>query len=313
MEGLTVKDIMSKDVVTAGTDEPVLGLIARLIKFDIGAIVILNTDQTPFGIVTRRDILECILLDPADYRDFTAIDIARVFLVTVEPGLDALTAYTVMKQNRVNRLPVVSNGRLSGIITHRDITNVLKERVETLEVSHENIRKKMQNDFLTGVYNRGYMEEELEYFMEAAKRTGVAFSLLAIDIDNFKNINDAYGHMCGDMILKGAARIFVERSKNVSIVGRFGGDEFMIIVPYSDYNTSAYTAERLRMSLEEHVFVYEGREIRVTASIGLVEWTRDMKNAQELLRLADNCLYEAKNSGKNRVGVYGITVINAAP
>jgi len=233
------------------------------------------------------------------------MDIAEKALITVSPELDAFTAYTLMKKNRVDRLPVVSGGRLQGMITHRDITNILKEKFETLEISHNSLKEKMKNDFLTGVYNRGYMDEELNYYIEAANKTGVTFTLLLIDIDNFKHINDTFGHLCGDMILRGVSKVLVEKSKNVSIVGRYGGDEFMIIVPFSDYNSSAYMAERLRMALEQKSHYYDDREMRITASIGLVEWSQDITNKEEIVRLADNCLYEAKRTGKNRVSVCG--------
>ena len=313
MIGLKVKDIMSKDAVTADKREPVMNVINLLLKYDIGAVLITDGGDSPYGIVTQRDIMECVSLKPEKYRELTAADIARTSLVTVEPELDAILAFAIMKINLINRLPVVSDGRIRGMITYRDITNVLKESFDSLEVSHKNLKEKMKVDFLTGVYNKGYMDEELSYFIERSILTGVSFTLLLIDIDNFKDINDTYGHVCGDMILNGAAQTLVEKSRNVSIVGRFGGDEFIIIVPYSDYNSSAYMAERLRMALEERAFSYEGTEVRVTASIGLIEWTYGIKSGEEMLRLADNCLYEAKRSGKNRVSVCGLDIIKDKP
>ena len=309
MIGLKVKDIMSKDAVTADRREPVLNVINLLLRYDIGAVLITDGNAAPFGIVTQRDIMECVSLNPVNYRVLTAGDIARTGLITVEPELDAILAFAIMKMNLINRLPVVSDGQIRGMITYRDITNVLKESFEALAVSHKDLKEKMKVDFLTGVYNKGYMDEELSYYIERSILTGVSFTLLLVDIDNFKKINDTYGHVCGDVILKGAAQTLVEKSRNVSIVGRFGGDEFMIIVPYSDYNSSAYMAERLRMALEERAFSYDGREVRVTASIGLVEWTIGIKNCEEILRLTDNCQYEAKRAGKNRVSVCGLDII----
>jgi diguanylate cyclase (GGDEF)-like protein len=309
MNGLKVKDIMSKDAVTADKKESVPDIMRKLIKHDVGAVVIVNEHLQPFGIVTQRNLLECVMANPDGYREVIAGDIACTSLVTVDPELDSSTAYMMMKINLINRMPVVDSGKVIGMITYRDITNTLKDSFEALEVSHKDLKEKMKVDFVTSVFNKGYMDGELSFFTARSNITGISFTLLLIDIDNFKHVNDTYGHICGDIILKGVAQTLVEKSRNVSIVGRFGGDEFMIIVPYSDYNSSLYMAERLRMAVEERVFIYERSEVRVTVSMGLVEWTHGVNSSQEIIRLADNCLYEAKKTGKNKVSMSGIEIM----
>ena len=305
MNGLKVKDIMSKETVTVFPEERITALIQKLLKFDVGAVVVVNQEMRPLGIAARSDIFERILKEPVKYVESTADDIARKNFISVDPDLDVSSANEIMQINLINRLPVVSGGKLVGMITHREINNILNEQVGMLEISHKDLEEKMKIDFLTGIYNRAYLDKKLIQFTDLAFRTNTAFTLLLIDIDNFKGINDTHGHICGDVILKGAAKLFVEKSRNISIVGRFGGDEFVIIVPYSDYNSSIYMAERLRMSLEETIFNYNGKMISVTASIGLVAWNKSIKNSQDMINNADNCLYAAKRGGKNRVSVCG--------
>jgi len=305
MNGLKVMDIMSKDTVTAGPSESITELIKKLLKFDVGAVVIVNDEMKPLGIAARSDIFECIIKEPVKYLEMIADNIMKRDFISVDPGLDVVSANDIMQINLINRLPVVSNNRLVGMITHREINNILREQFEILEISHRDLEEKMKIDFLTGVYNRAYVDKKLIQYIDIADRTNAPFTLILVDIDNFKGINDTYGHICGDMILKSAARLFIEKSRNISIVGRFGGDEFIIIVPYSDTNSSLYMAERLRMSLEETDFNYNGINIRVTASFGLVAWSKGIKSCQEIIKNADNCLYYAKRNGKNRVSVFG--------
>jgi predicted signal transduction protein with EAL and GGDEF domain len=105
----------------------------------------------------------------------------------------------------------------------------------------------------------------------------------------------------GDMVIKQAAAVFSGKIRNIDILGRFGGDEFMIISPFSSPDSAIFLAERMRSAIAENVFTYNGARIYVTVSIGIAAWSKDIKTPQEIIGLADSCMYEAKRSGKNRV------------
>jgi diguanylate cyclase (GGDEF)-like protein len=162
-------------------------------------------------------------------------------------------------------------------------------------------------DPLTGIYNRRYLERRLTDEIARANRYGMPLSVLLIDIDHFKRVNDIYGHQVGDLVLEGMAQLIVSTLRTTDIVARYGGEEIMVIAPSTPVKTAAELAERLRKVLENASFEVPldlNREISaigVTVSIGVAcigPQTRDMS---ELIQNADKALYRAKSEGRNRV------------
>ena len=139
------------------------------------------------------------------------------------------------------------------------------------------------------------------HHIELAKRSKNTMAVLMIDIDHFKNINDTHGHLCGDKVLMDLAKILKERSRAVNIAGRYGGEEFIIIGPISNHKSAGYLAERLRTTVEEHTFIFEELELKLTISIGVSVRTKTVKDATHMIKIADDALYEAKRTGRNKV------------
>ncbi|MFC1658410.1 diguanylate cyclase [Candidatus Omnitrophota bacterium] len=159
-------------------------------------------------------------------------------------------------------------------------------------------------DSLTTLYTKGYFLERLnEQIQRAARLPQGNLSLLMIDIDNFKNYNDHYGHIAGDIVLKALSRIFLEFFSAVPQVTicRFGGEEFSISLPDITKKKCEALAERLRSRVEEQGFILRRKETQVTVSIGLADLSAGMRTAQELILKADRALYQAKEKGRNRV------------
>jgi diguanylate cyclase (GGDEF)-like protein len=155
------------------------------------------------------------------------------------------------------------------------------------------------HDGLTGVFNHAYAIKEVDSEIERAKRYNVDFSLILLDVDNFKEVNDSYGHLAGDFVLKSMAGLIEKTLRAIDIVGRYGGEEFIIILPQTDLENACIASERLRQAVEATTFSYDENMIHITISLGVTTY-RSGRNTQGLVKIADDNLYKAKNGGKNR-------------
>lgn len=157
-------------------------------------------------------------------------------------------------------------------------------------------------DPLTKVYNKGYIMESLEAEFKRAKALHQDFSLVILDLDHFKKINDTHGHDAGDFVLKEVCNLVRTKilPKN-AIFGRFGGEEFLILLPTTALEAATQLGEAIRSGLEKHAFVYEGKRMPVTASIGVAEIALDVDSHTALFKLADKAVYQAKHGGRNQV------------
>jgi len=158
-------------------------------------------------------------------------------------------------------------------------------------------------DGLTKLYNRHYLMDRFEDEFWRAVRHKLNLSVLMVDIDHFKKINDTYGHFCGDAILREISKLFKKRVRNIDTVSRFGGEEFVFLLPETDIDGAMIVAEDLRYNIERHQFACEKTFIRVTVSIGVAscENIEMLDSSDALLSLADDALYRAKYGGRNRV------------
>ena len=158
-------------------------------------------------------------------------------------------------------------------------------------------------DPLTRLYNRRYLNERLEEEIQRAKRYDKQLTALLVDIDYFKNYNDLYGHLEGDEVLKEMARLFQDNTRHADIVARFGGEEFVILLPEINKENGRIAAEKLRSKIEN--VKIKGEEAlpdgNLTISIGYATYPQDADNVTDLLDLADKALYMSKESGRNRV------------
>jgi len=156
-------------------------------------------------------------------------------------------------------------------------------------------------DGLTGVNNYRNFRRKLTEEMERAKRYNVKFSMLMLDIDKFKDFNDRYGHLVGDHILKNSANVIKQSVRTIDFVARYGGEEFSVILVEADMDDAKLTAERIRKNIQDSAIEYNDGTYSVTISIGISEYTKDIKNEDELIGMADKALYQAKAEGRNRV------------
>lgn len=167
------------------------------------------------------------------------------------------------------------------------------------------LRKKTQVDGLTGLFNQTAMLDRLQQELVRAKRYGLELSCLMIDLDFFKVINDKFGHQKGDRILKDVSVMIRNCFRKVDVVGRYGGDEFLVILPETSAKNAYYAAHRLQRIFAERLFRYKNViTFHITLSIGIAGYSvtkKKIKDAQDLIALADNEMYNCKKAGRNRI------------
>lgn len=176
------------------------------------------------------------------------------------------------------------------------------KRVALLE--HENI-----TDPLIGIYNRRFMERRLEDEYARAKRYANPISLLLLDIDHFKSVNDNFGHQAGDEVLKHLGKLLLNAVRDVDVVTRYGGEELLIIAPNTSRKEAVQLAERLREYVMSHDLVLTGsttsrQALQITVSIGVAALDESVGDCETLVQHADQALYRAKEQGRNRVVAY---------
>lgn len=157
-------------------------------------------------------------------------------------------------------------------------------------------------DALTGLYNRRHFNAELEREFMRSKRYGGNLCIAIIDIDFFKKINDTYGHLCGDYVLKEVAYLILENFRKTDMVFRYGGEEFVVIMTETSLENSLIPLERLRKTIENNNFIYKDQKITVTVSIGVEANQTD--TTDEFLNNADKALYQAKQNGRNQTVLF---------
>lgn len=190
------------------------------------------------------------------------------------------------------------------VIMIYDVTDVAENKLK-LEAANRRLRADSRSDSLTGLYNRGYWDEALEQEFARFRRTPLPCSLVLFDIDHFKSINDTHGHPVGDEVLREIGRLVTANCRTTDITGRYGGEEFAIILPDTSGENALVMAEHLRRNVEELDIPSPGNEpLRITVSIGISTLFDDTPDPQTWLMQADQALYQAKNAGRNRIVLF---------
>lgn len=183
-------------------------------------------------------------------------------------------------------------GLLNGLYVHR--TAILYEKVKKLSIT----------DDLTGLFNRRFFIQSLNREIRRAERYGNDLALIMIDIDHFKTYNDAFGHLAGDHLLRRLADRLCQTARKTDVVSRYGGEEFVILMPDTGIAMAAHLAERIRQDVQDHPVETQGDPAQhcMTISIGCAQFDKkEGTQVDGLIKKADDCLYRAKKSGRNRI------------
>lgn len=250
-----------------------------------------------------------------------------ILLDVMMPKLNGYEVLRVLKENKdLNHIPIIfvtvrgeTDSKVVGLrmgghdyITKPFDLDELIARVEAalrIKGEHDNLRavnrrlaELSMTDPLTGLYNRRYLMERFDEEIERARRYEYPIACIMVDIDDFKSVNDTYGHLQGDQVLQQLAIIMKNSNRVVDILARYGGEEFLMILPQTNLGGAETVGERFRQLIEEARLVPSNPEARITISLGAAAYQAKKIGTREvLLKASDEALYEAKRLGKNRV------------
>ncbi len=192
--------------------------------------------------------------------------------------------------------------RVRAMLRIKFLQDELDLKNRELELANKRLKKLSITDGLTELFNHRHVHQLLHDEFERSLRTGEPVAVAMMDLDRFKNINDTYGHPTGDVILYETARIIKETAREIDMPGRYGGEEFIAILPGTEEDAASHFAERVRQAVESHVFRDGATEIRMTVSCGVASFPGDgIDSPESLLKAADEALYQAKHGGRNQV------------
>jgi len=271
------------------------------------------------GILTERDVVRLVATEADSLAGQTVGDAMTSPVETIPPETTVVDVAQLMKDRRVRRFPVVaSDGTLLGLVTGTDVVTAAKRALEqsahrlerevevrtrSLQIANHELARLSVTDPLTGLYNRRCLFEHIDkQITHLQKRKAGSLSCIMIDVDHFKNVNDTYGHNCGDRVLVHIGKIIYDSVRLYDFVARYGGEEF-IVVMRADEDGALAAAERLRAVTASEPFSYGNSQFGVTLSAGVAHrsFPHSELNADHLVAEADTALYHAKNSGRNRI------------
>jgi len=254
-------------------------------------------------------------------------EIPDVILLDINmPGMDGYEICQRLKKNRkTEAIPIIFVTASSGeenvvkgldLGAHDYITKPFNERELLSRISvmirireaEKKIETLSLTDELTGLYNRRYMYQRFEEEISRAKRNALSLSCLMLDIDFFKKINDTYGHNIGDFVLKELAQILKKNLRGYDAIVRFGGEEFVVILPGTDPEGARAVGHKIREKVEEHTFEKDRKVVDVTVSVGVFgcPGTQLIDDVDRYVKCADEAMYRAKKAGRNRVIAYDV-------
>jgi len=249
----------------------------------------------------RPDLLLVDVTMPG--RDGYAVCRAVQEASAVPPPVIFLTAHT----HTTARVTGLDAGAVDYIVkpfAQAELTARVRAALRTKAV-RDGFIEQATRDALTGLLNRREIDTQAESAIKLADRHGRAVSFLVVDLDHFKQINDRYGHAAGDEVLREAARRITTACRGSDVAGRYGGEEFLLVLPETEASEAITTGDKLRRVLSERPIEFDGVEIAVTASVGVAEWIVGMTSAS-LFAAADEALYDAKRLGRNRTELFAL-------
>jgi len=312
MDNFRLKDFLKlgRKMKWVDKDEITSVLLNEMVvsKFDNAVIV---ENKKPIGILTTKDVMRLI-----KHKEELSLPVSRHMsspVDSINKNASIKEALEFVKKKHYKRVVVVNNeGELSGIITQKELIsltysrwavlmkeyqNELSEINTILENQNREYETRASTDSLTGLYNRHKFSELYLSSYKAMTQRHNNMSMIMLDIDLFKKVNDTYGHNAGDQVLIQISHALLRTLRNIDIVCRWGGEEFMVLLPTSDVKNAMLLANKLRKYIEELEIDIVGK---VTASFG-VSQVREGEDMSDCIQRADTALYLAKNSGRNCV------------
>ncbi len=294
-----IRRTLERDWVSFGLESSLEGLLDLLSG---------NLDGVELRVVLWSDRLG---VPQGQGRGWRVLDDGRALDEAFRRSLEAADTEAVTFEGR-QWLPLRVNGDVVGAVgSSRPLSietrAMVARTLEALLMAHRRSQQRVYSDPLTGLHNRRFFENQLGLELERSLRTGQPLALLFVDLDHFKRVNDERGHEVGDLVLQHAARLMLQHLRRIDQVFRWGGEEFALLLPGTGRDDALHTADRLRGVIERTPLILPGDgRVPLTVSIGVALAPEHAQGGERaLLRHADQALYRAKESGRNRVCLYG--------
>lgn len=246
---------------------------------------------------------DCTILSKEKAKDLMESDVSskKIF-----ESLDPEIVIPLKSKNSINGLIFIGKKLIESAYTSAEISFLHQlSRFASIAVENSRLYRMATLDRMTGLFVHHYFQERLAEEIKRSERNKSPLTLIMADLDNFKRINDSYGHQTGDIMLKDIAKIIHKNIRSFDIAARYGGEEFAIILTDTDIDAAYQIAERLRRKVEEAVFPGASVPLKITISIGIYQFDpKEDKNKDSLIKKADTALYKAKSSGKNLVVIH---------
>lgn len=278
----------STDVKIIGPNCTLRETALKLTSHGIGCLVAIDAMGKIVGIVSERDLVRAITKYDAGLVDKPVSDVMTRTVVTCGPRDSVFQALSTMKSQAIRHILVVDDGDLAGMISIRELTRVC-----------ELLKVQANTDALTGLSNRRYFLETLASEFDRSRRYGHPLTVAMLDIDQFKRVNDRYGHEAGAEVLCALANLLVGELRTIDRVGRLGGEEFAAIFPETDIAGAKLACDRMLAMIRALEIEVDEAKITFTVSIGLSQAGPATQDATSILKRADELLYDAKSQGRN--------------
>jgi len=319
-----ISKFMNQDVLQGDPETPLREVVAQMNARSHSAFVVCDEGR-PLGVITERDAVDVLdhTFRGKRLQELRARDVMTCPAHTLPEIATMGEVMRVMNERRFRRVPITGEDeRLVGIVNlmelqaamnsalerwGRDLEVAVMARTAELQAANDQLQELSLSDSLTGLLNRRAMSRKLEEMHALARRYGNAYSVLLIDIDHFKHYNDTLGHVEGDDALRKVASQLEATVRTSDSIFRYGGEEFLAVVPHTVNASVEMVAERMRHGIESLAIPHPGSATApvVTISIGYASVTADeiggLPTWRDLVERADRALYRAKESGRNRV------------
>ncbi|MBI3772871.1 MAG: GGDEF domain-containing protein [Gammaproteobacteria bacterium] len=274
--------------------------IFKLLGFSAAMLIFAFDAMLPFGVAAGVSYVLLVLLSLITQRRWDAVGMAII------GSLLTIIGYFISEPGGIHYMVLINRGIALAVIWAACIIMVIHfsslAELKTMAIL----------DHVTGLYNRHYFFIQAERILKGWTRYKTPVTLMLIDMDDFKKINDTYGHDAGDRVLKHVADTLKQCLRDVDVIARIGGEEFVVLLPSTTIDAGDVVAEKVRSAIENITLTYQQQEIKVTVSIGVVAASRRWQLIGDLLKAADKLLYQAKHRGKNHVAIEGFTVFPQA-
>ncbi|MES2527546.1 MAG: GGDEF domain-containing protein [Bdellovibrionota bacterium] len=238
--------------------------------------------------------------------DFHGIS-RRHFTISVDDSDATLTDLasangTYLNNNKVTAPLILKRGDMIKI---GSVAMKFLPKGDPERLTYDKLLEEAHTDGLTKCYNKTYFNNALELEVKKSKVTGKPLTLIIFDLDHFKKLNDGYGHDAGDYVLKEKSHIIRDHGiRQGDVFARYGGEEFCILLPNTNLKQGFEIAERLRSMIQKHEFMYDGKRLPVTASVGIADYRQGVNTGTDLFKRADKAVYMSKEGGRNQVNFF---------